>query len=76
MNELSLAKKTTEIFSDAFRPIPGNGGRRMTRMLLSRQLYVRVTENDKRKLISVGTISKDGTIRLTKGMPLPGWFEV
>ncbi len=48
----------------------------MTRMLLSRELYVRVTKNGKRKYVSVGVITKDGTIRLTKGMPLPGWFEV
>ena len=48
----------------------------MTRMLLSRQLYVRVTENGKRKYVSVGVITKDGTIRLYKGMPLTGWFDV
>lgn len=49
----------------------------MSRTLTSRNLYVRITdEAGKRKYVNVGLIRPDGSIKLFKGMPLTGWFEV
>lgn len=55
----------------------------MTRTILTRTLYARITVDGKRKYVEIGTINRSGTFRWTnrelldsKGMPLPGLFEV
>lgn len=55
----------------------------MTRTLLLRTVYARLTIDGKRKYVEVGTINKKGEFKWTnrelldsKGMPLPGLFEV
>jgi hypothetical protein len=46
------------------------------RSLVTRNIYVRITENGKRKYVNVGFMRRNGTIVIYKGMPLPGWFDV
>lgn len=41
---------------------------------MSRTLYVRITEDGKRKYVAVGYIFKSGKIGLYKGMPNAGWW--
>ena len=41
----------------------------------TRELYVRVTINGKRKYVAVGWIFKDGKVGMYKGMPNPGWWD-
>lgn len=48
----------------------------MTRSIVIRTVYVRITEDGKRKWIEIGTINRKGEFRLNKGIPLPGLFEV
>ena len=56
----------------------------MARTLVSRVVYIRITgENGKRKYEEIGVINRKGKVKLTnrllldsKGMPLPGIFEV
>ena len=48
----------------------------MTRTLLIRTVYIRVTENGKRKWMEIGTLNRKGEFKLSKGIPLPGLFEV
>ena len=43
--------------------------------MISRNVYMRVTINGKRKYVAIGLISKSGRITLSKGMPNPGWWE-
>ena len=42
---------------------------------MTRTLYVRVTENGKRKYVKVGWIFQDGDVGIYKGMPYTGWWE-
>jgi hypothetical protein len=49
----------------------------MTRDITSRQVYIRITnEKGKREYLNVGYMMKDGRVKLYKGMPLSGWFDV
>lgn len=43
--------------------------------LITRKIYMRITEDGIRKWVAIGTVSKKGTVRLYKGIPNPGWFE-
>ena len=48
----------------------------MSRTIYLRNIYVRITEDGKRKYVRIGGIGANGKIQLDKGMPLTGWFEV
>ena len=48
----------------------------MTRTILIRTVYVRITVDGKRKWVEIGTINRKGEFKLNKGIPLPGLFEV
>jgi len=39
-----------------------------------RRIYMRVTEDGKRKYVAIGKIMPDGTTFVDKGMPLSGWW--
>ena len=61
------------------------GGGRMTKKgAIGRTLYVRVTENGKRKYVDVGMIMQGRVLfqikqwsrrSILKGMPNPGWWD-
>ena len=43
--------------------------------MISRNIYMRVTINGKRKYVNIGLISRSGKVTIFKGMPNPGWWE-
>lgn len=48
----------------------------MSRNLVIRHVYIRVTEDGKRKWKVIGFLNRKGEFTLDKGIPLTGIFEV
>jgi len=48
----------------------------MSRRLVNRSVYIRVTEDGKRKWLRIGSINRKLELKLDKGIPLTGIFEV
>jgi len=48
----------------------------MSRSLVNRSIYIRVTEDGKRKWLRIGSLNRNLQFKLDKGIPLTGIFEV
>jgi hypothetical protein len=48
----------------------------MSRSLVMRNVYIRITEDGKRKWKVIGFLNSKGEFTLDKGIPLTGIFEV
>lgn len=53
-----------------------NEGERMSRNLVHRHVYIRVTEDGKRKWKVIGFLNRKGEFKIDKGIPLNEIFNV